>query len=113
MSSHPYLSYTDRLASAWFDFLLLLGRFLLGFIFIQSGWSKLLHISDVAAGMSNRGVPLLLAYLAPFVEFFGGLTLVIGFATRYSALLVILFTLAATWVSHRYWTMQEPQKAQN
>ena len=112
-SSHPYLSYTDRLASAWYDFLLLLGRVLLGWIFVQSGWGKLLNISGFATGMSNRGVPTFLGYLAPFIEFFGGLAFLLGLATRYSALLMMLFVLAATWISHRYWTMPEPQKTQN
>ena len=86
---------------------------LLGFLFVQSGWQKLWSLSGFATGMSNRGVPTVLGYLAPFIEFFGGLALVLGLATRYSALLVILFTLAATWISHRYWTMPEPQKTQN
>ena len=111
--SHPYLSYTDRLASAWYDFLLLLGRILLGWIFVQSGWNKLWTISTFATGMSNRDVPAFLGYLAPFIEFFSGLALVLGLATRYSALLVILFTVAATWIAHWYWTMPEPQKTQN
>jgi putative oxidoreductase len=111
--SASYLSYTDRLASAWYDFLLLLGRIFLGWIFVESGWNKLWTISTFAAGMSNRSVPAFLGYFAPFVEFFGGLALILGLATRYSALLVILFTLAATWIAHRYWTMPESQKSQN
>ena len=112
-SSHPYLSYTDRLASAWFDFLLLLGRVMLGWIFLQSGWSKLMTYSAFTGGMTGRGVPSFLAYLAPVIEFLGGAGLVLGLATRYAALLIIAFTIAATWIAHRYWTMPDPAKAQN
>jgi putative oxidoreductase len=103
----------QKVASVWYDFFLLLGRILLGWIFVQSGWHKLWTISSFATGMGNRGVPEFLGYVAPFVEFFAGVALVIGLATRYSALLVILFTLVATWIAHRYWIMPEPQKTQN
>jgi putative oxidoreductase len=112
-SSHPYLSYTDRLASAWFDFLLLLGRVMLGWIFLQSGWSKLMTYSGFTGRMTGQGVPSFLAYIAPIIEFLGGAGLVLGLATRYSALLIIAFTVAATWIAHRYWTMTEPARGQN
>jgi putative oxidoreductase len=70
-------------------------------------------LSDFVAGMTARGVPLPLAYLAPFVEFLGGLALMVGFATRYAALALFVFTIAATWISHRYWLFPpEQQRAQ-
>jgi putative oxidoreductase len=112
-SSHPVLSYADPLAGAWYDFLLLVGRVLLGWIFLQSGWSKLMTYSVFTGRMTGQGVPSFLAYLAPLIEFFGGLCLVLGLATRYAALLVILFTIAATWIAHRYWTMTDPARGQN
>lgn len=112
-SSHPYLSYTDHLASAGYDFLLLVARVFLGWIFVQSGFNKLMGLSGFATGMTGRGVPSFLAYIAPFVEFFGGLGLLLGLATRYSALLIIAFTIAATWIAHRYWTMTEPARGAN
>jgi putative oxidoreductase len=112
-SSHPYLSYADPLASAWYDFLLLLGRVMLGWIFLQSGWSKLMTYSAFTSGMTGRGVPSFLAYPAPIIEFLGGAGLVLGLATRYAALLIIAFAIAATWIAHRYWTMPDPAKTQN
>jgi putative oxidoreductase len=36
-------------------------------------------------------------------EFFGGLALMFGLATRYAALLMTVFMLVATFSSHRYW----------
>jgi len=109
-SSHRYLSYTDGIATAWWDFLLLLARVLAGWIFLQSGWSKLGNIPGFATRLVSRGVPEFLAYIAPFVEFLGGLGLVLGVATRYSALLLILFTIAATWTSHAFWTFPEAER---
>jgi putative oxidoreductase len=111
-SSHPCLSYTDGLASAWYDFVLLIGRILLGWIYVQSGFSKMSDIPGFAAKIANRGLPQFLGYVAAPVELFGGLALLLGFATRYSALLVLLFTVVATLSSHAYWTLPEAEKAQ-
>jgi hypothetical protein len=40
-SSHPLLSCTDGLAADWADFVQLVGRILLGQLFILIGWTKL------------------------------------------------------------------------
>jgi putative oxidoreductase len=104
--SNLYLA--DGLAARWQDFLLLAGRVLVGWIFINSGWGKLWDIPAFAATMARRGLPEFLGYLAPPVEFFGGLFIVLGFATRYTALLLLLFMILATFSSHRYWTFSEP-----
>jgi putative oxidoreductase len=106
-SSHRYLSYTDTIATAWQDHLLLIARVLAGWIYLQSGFNKVMDPVTVAAGLTRRGVPDILAYMAPFVEFFGGAALVLGIGTRYAALLLILFTIIATWISHTFWTFPE------
>jgi putative oxidoreductase len=102
-SSHPALSYTDSLAASSADIVLLIGRILLGWIFVRSGYGKLFNIEAVAAGYTSRGIPLAIAYLAVPVEFFGGLALMFGFATRYAAIVMAVFVVAATLTSHRYW----------
>ncbi|HZS63801.1 MAG TPA: DoxX family protein [Xanthobacteraceae bacterium] len=104
-SSHPWLSYTDTIATARRDQLLLAARILAGWIYFQGSWDKLADIPRFAGGLARRGVPLIFGYLAPFVEGLGGLSLMLGFATRYTALLLILFTAGASWTSHRYWLL--------
>jgi putative oxidoreductase len=49
------------------------------------------------------------------VEFFGGLAMVLGLFTQPAALLLIVFTTAATLTSHRYWQFSDPTqyRAQN
>jgi putative oxidoreductase len=44
-----------------------------------------------------------LAYIAVPAEFFGGIALILGIATRYVVLVMIVFMLVATFSSHRYW----------
>ena len=106
-----WLTRSDGLAAQWQDFLLLLGRVLLGWIFILSGWRKLMDIPAFAASMPRRDLPTFLGYIAPFVEFVGGILLVVGLATRYAALLMLLFVIIATFSSHRYWNYPEAQQA--
>jgi putative oxidoreductase len=110
-SSQPMLSHADGLAAAWQDFLLLVGRVMIGWIFIQSGWRKLLDVPGFVKTMPRRDLPDFLGYVAPPVEFFGGIAIVLGFATRYAALLMLLFCLIATFSSHRWWNYPEAQQA--
>lgn len=95
--------------SLWQDIGLLVGRVLMGWIFVDSGWRKLTGIDAFIASLVNRRVPYatMLGWIGAPVEFFGGLALVLGVATRYSALLVIAFTIVATLIGHRYWELTD------
>jgi putative oxidoreductase len=102
-SSHPTLSGADGLAASTSDIILLVGRILIGWIFVRSGYGKIFDIPVYAATFPARGLPTFLAYIAVPAEFFGGLALMFGFATRYAAMVMVLFMLVATFSSHRYW----------
>jgi putative oxidoreductase len=110
-SSSSWLTCTDGIAAAWQDVLLLAGRVLLGFIFVSSGWRKLMDIPAFVTTMPRRGLPEFLGYVAPPVEFIGGLCLVFGFATRYASLVMLLFVIIASFSSHRYWAVDAAQYA--
>ena len=102
-SSHPSLSGADSLAATTSDVLLLIGRILLGWIFVRSGYGKIFDIPAYAATFPGRGLPPFLAYIAVPAEFFGGIALILGVATRYVVLIMIVFMLVATFSTHRYW----------
>jgi putative oxidoreductase len=106
-SSHPALSYADGLAASSADIVLLIARILLAWAFVRSGYGKMFNIDATVAAYVSRGIPTAIAYLAIPVEFFGGLALMFGFATRYMAILMFAFTLIATLTSHRYWDFTE------
>lgn len=97
------LSYADDVAANSADIVLLIGRVLVGWIFVRSGYGKMFNIEAVAASFPARGIPALMAYISVAVEFFGGLALMFGLATRYVAMLFVVFMLVATFSSHRYW----------
>ena len=88
---------------------LLLGRVLLGVIFLTSGYAKLMHLDAFAQSLASRGVPMSgpLSVLGALVECLGGLAIVIGFQVRWVSLLMILFVIVATAISHRYWELAD------
>lgn len=85
--------------------ILLLGRVALGAIFLKSGLGKLLTLSAFAASLAQRGIPQpgTLALIGACVEFGGGLLIITGMRTREAALLMVLFVIVATGISHRFW----------
>ena len=86
-----YLNCTDGIATQWQDFLLLVSRVLMGWIFVASGWRKLMDIPGFVKTMPRRDLPDFLGYVAPPVEFVGGIFMIVGFATRYTSLVMLLF----------------------
>jgi putative oxidoreductase len=91
------------------DSLLLLGRVLLGSIFVISGYGKLMGLAAFAASLEKNGVPYAstLAPIGACVEFFGGLAIVLGVEVRYVALLMVAFVIVATLISHRFWELED------
>jgi putative oxidoreductase len=104
----------DRVAADFGNVLWLLGRILLGGIFVQSGLAKLMDLNGFAALLAAGGVPAasVLAPIAAAVEFGGGLAIVLGLGTRYAALLMIGFVIAATLISHRFWSAPPAEGAE-
>lgn len=95
------------------DAVLLIARLLLGAIFLWSGFGKLTALSGFTAGMEAAGVPMasVMAPLGAAVEFLGGLAIMLGAWTRLAALAVIVFTIVATLIAHRFWAVA-PEQAQ-
>jgi putative oxidoreductase len=110
----PDQPWIDRSAAACSDLVCLLGRILIGGIFVQSGFGKLMGLDAFAAGLARNGIPGAVAQvLAPIgaaVEFVGGLAIVFGLMTRYAAVLMILFVIVATLISHRFWVLQGTER---
>ena len=109
-ASRTYVDHAETTAAPLrSDTLLLLGRVLLGSIFVISGYGKLMGLAAFAASLEKNGVPYasMLAPVGAGVEFFGGLAIVLGIELRYAALLMIAFVVVATLISHRFWELQD------
>lgn len=83
-----------------------LGRILLAAIFVVSGFGKLMHAGGTADYMASHGIPFsdVLVWVAGIVEFLGGLMLIVGFKARFAAIVLFLYTIAATVIFHPWWS---------
>jgi putative oxidoreductase len=97
----------DRTAVSANAIVLLLARVLIAYIFIRGGFGKLTNLSGTSAYMASHHLPApyFFAVLAGAVEFFGSLLVLVGFKTRWAALVMALFTLTASFIGHPFWSV--------
>lgn len=87
------------------EFSLTLLRVVLGFIFLYHGYLKLFvkgNLPSTAFFFSQAGIPLpnISAVVVAFVEFIGGLLLLIGLLTKWTSLILIFEMAVAFFVVH-------------
>jgi len=92
----------------------LVGRFLLGLIFVIAGWGKIMAYSGTAGYMASKGMPLvqLLLPLTILLELGCGLMLVLGWHARWAAFAIFLFIIPTTLIFHNFWAVP-PAQMQN
>ncbi|MET0446341.1 MAG: DoxX family protein [Pseudorhodoplanes sp.] len=113
--------------------LLVIGRIAFVLIFILSGAQKLMDIPGTAALIEPRvaipeliapysaqletatsmKMPSLLAIAAGIIEIASALMIALGFGTRFAAVVLILFTAAATYYFHAFWNMEGAARTDN
>jgi putative oxidoreductase len=98
----------DNLADSLRDPLLLIGRILIAAVFLMTVWTG----GPAAAYLKslNYILPDFMSLLAHVAEWIIVVTLILGVATRYGALLAFVFVVIALVTAHLYW--QYPQAAQ-
>ena len=92
------------------DLAALIGRVLLVFLFIYSGFNKIFGFQGTEAAIASKDVPLpaIATIIAIVVECVGGAMIAFGWKARWAALAVIAFTLVATILFHNFWAMTDP-----
>lgn len=87
------------------DIALLIGRAVLGVIFIAHGWQKLNTngMEATASGFESMGIPLptVAAWYAATAELLGGALLIVGALTALAGSALVLNMLGAAWFAHR------------
>jgi len=83
----------------------LIGRILLALIFLNSGIGKIGNFTGTAQYMANHGMPFAPFFLvgAIICELVGGITVILGYFTRFGALLLIIFLIPTTLIFHNIW----------
>ena len=89
------------------DVAALVGRVLLALMFVLAGYGKITAYDGTAGFMASTGVPMVgvLLPLTILVELGGGIAVIVGWRTRWAALLLAAFTLLASMVFHNFWAM--------
>lgn len=93
------------------DIAALVGRTLLGLMFVVSGIEKIGAFTDTTFFMASAGLPAVkvLLVLAIIVEIGGGGAICLGWRTRLAAVVVLLFAVIVTMVFHRFWSAPPDQ----
>ena len=94
------------------DTTVLVGRILLGLLFVLSGFSKIAGFDGTVGYIASKGLPMptIVAALTVLVELGGGLALVVGFYTRQAALILAVFTLLTAFIFHNFWAADAASK---
>jgi putative oxidoreductase len=93
------------------DWVSLVGRLALAALFLWSGYGKLVSMDANVAYMQAVGLPAagLLIWAALLVELLGGAMLLTGWKVRWAAVVLAVFTGAATFLFHAYWNAPADQ----
>ncbi len=86
---------------------MLAGRLAIALLFVQAGWSKLVHWPGIVHLLTHLDAPAptLGGVIAVVCELGAGGLVMLGLRTRQAAIVLILFTIAANWLAHRFWLM--------
>lgn len=89
-----------------------LARVLMATLFLPAGLSKIGGFDGTVGYIASVGLPLasLGAVVAILVEVLAPLALLVGWRTRWAALVLAVFTLVATVFFHNFWAMPAEQQ---
>ena len=91
--------------------LALVGRILLAYLFIPAGFAKIGGFAGSVVYAASVGMPLPEVGVAVglVVELLGGILLLVGWQTRWTAAALAFFTLVAAVMFHAYWALPADQ----
>jgi len=93
----------------------LFGRILLSSVFILSGISKITAFAMEEGYVVAKHLPLpaVALTIALVVELAGGLALLAGWCTKFTAWILFLYMIPTTFLFHNFWAMQGMDRYDN
>lgn len=90
----------------------LLGRILIGQLFLLSGLGKIFAFNGTAGYMASKGLPMipLLLVLTIVIEVGGGLMIIFGWRARLAAAILFLWLIPTTFIFHNFWGVPDAEK---
>ncbi len=103
--TQPLLVAADKFAAASADVLIPIARILLAWVFLAVAYGAITNFAGSLGYFTSLKVssPQLFTWLALLIELLISASLILGIATRYGAILAIVFVVVATALAHRYW----------
>jgi putative oxidoreductase len=104
------------------DYTQAVGRVLLSVVFIVFGYLQFTNIGNyignpaivkVAALTGGVVSPTIIAYLVAAIDLIGGILILVGYQTRWAAIVLIVFVVLTLLLAHTFWTMEGPARAAN
>jgi putative oxidoreductase len=99
-----------------------LGRMAVPILFIVFGALQFMNIGQYAASPAtvkfvattgNVVSPTVVAYAVAAIDLIGGLMVLVGFKTRWAALVLFVFTGMTIYFAHPFWAMEGAARATN
>ena len=99
-----------------------LGRIAVSVVFIVFGYIQVTNIGNYltnaavvkfVADTGNVVSPTVAAWTVAAIDLIGGLLVLIGFKTRWAALVLLVFVALTVWFAHPFWTMEGAARAAN
>ena len=93
----------------------LLGRILISIVFILGGMGKIFGFSMEEGMVAAKHLPLPAVALgiALVIELIGGLAILLGLFTRFTAWILFLYLIPTTLLFHNFWAMQAMDRIDN
>ncbi len=104
------------------DYVQAIGRVLLSAVFIVFGVIQFTNIGNyiahpavvsVAALTGGIITPTVIAYLVATIDLVGGILILVGYQTRWTAIVLIVFVALTLVFVHTFWTMEGATRAAN
>jgi putative oxidoreductase len=94
------------------DVAALIGRILLAYVFIPSGFSTLTDFAGTVGYVKGVSVPMpeVAAAVKIAIELGAGFMVLFGFKTRWAALAMIVYLIVITPLFHAYWSAPEAMR---
>jgi putative oxidoreductase len=92
-----------------------IGRVLISAVFIVFGYVQFTHIGGYIANPAiikfsglTGGIlsPTMIAYLVAAIDLIGGILILVGYQTRWAAIVLIVFVVLTLVFVHHFWTME-------
>ena len=81
------------------DLALLVARLIIGGIFIYAGWLKVADMQMTLGMFSSMNIPAFLTYIVSYGELVGGVLLILGLWTTFTALFLSVIMFVAIYLS--------------